>query len=486
MTTTGNVASGSTSSVTSNAVSAVRGNSSKGGEKSSSGGFGDVLSDVQNGKSNDGEKSGTGAVESAKRPTSPAATSRGGLATGATTDNGDAARQFLFEIETALESAVVDGAAESKIDYQAAGSGTPQVPATGAAVELAAVIAAAQGSQAGGVAKTNGGEHVNADALPDANGRPGSQAAFARIVSVMSGNGGAAIAAGLGGKIEAGSEAVRTVAGAVPLNSRNTPGAPKPPASTSETDDSLFHTAAAEPQAVAESALEPRQTLRAQVVRQETHFPPVMPQAPEGDGVIDAAGAGTLEGVQPVIDELATAGMRPAQQVAERIGAGIAADATFARHLAGEADPATPKPVLKVLQIQLQPADMGTVTVRMELKNEGLMVHVEASRGETAELIRNDQETLSKLLRSAGYGIDATSIRVVEGDRSGASQQFSQQGGGQPQSQSSWQSQSGASEHQRQSGRGDTGDQAGNQGGQANRNESNETSAHRSSGGLYL
>ncbi|MDH4983663.1 flagellar hook-length control protein FliK [Hyphomicrobium sp. D-2] len=485
MTTPGNVASSSAGAATVNAVSAVRGNSAKGGEQSASGGFGDVLSDVQNGNGK-GEKSGVVAADAGKRSnTATGAGARGGMAAAASSGSSDATRHFQAQIEDALESAVTDGAAEGQPQYQATAS-SAQTALAAVASELAAVIGAAQGGQANRVASSSDGDGVDAGTGTDVAARQGAQAALARIASVFNNSSGSAVASDPGNEAGMDVDAARAGAGNFAIGGRNKSGAAEAGAMPGAVADSPVDAATVAPEAIAESETAPRQTLRAQVVRQEAHFPPVMPQAPEGDGTVDAAGTATLEGVLPVVDELAMAGTRPAQQVADRIGAGIAADAVFSRHLAGEADPATPKPVLKVLQIQLQPADMGTVTVRMELKNEGLMVHVEASRSDTAELIRNDQDTLSKLLRSAGYAIDATSIRVVEGDRSGGSQQFSQQSGGQPQSQSSWQSQSGASDHQRQSGRGDSGDQAGNQGGQANRNDSNEASAHRSSGGLYL
>ncbi|KWT65860.1 hypothetical protein APY04_2707 [Hyphomicrobium sulfonivorans] len=487
MTTPGNVASSSAGAATANAVSAVRGNSTKGGEQSASGGFGDVLSDVQNGNGK-GEKSGAGAADAGKR--SNAATgagARGGIAPTAAAGSGDATRQFLAQIEDALENVVADGVAGGQPDYQQPMAGGSQTALAAAASELAAVIAAAQSGQANRAANSSDGDGTDSGATPtDVAARQGAQAALARIASVFNNSGGSAVTSDLGTEAGADVDAARLGAGNFAIGGRNKSGAAEAVAMPGTVADRPLDAAAVAPEAVAETALAPRQALRAEVMRQEAHFPPVMPQAPEGDGAVDASATGALEGVLPVVDELATAGMRPAQQVADRIGAGIEADPVFSRHMAGEADPATPKPVLKVLQIQLQPADMGTVTVRMELKNEGLMVHVEASRSDTAELIRNDQDTLSKLLRSAGYAVDATSIRVVEGDRSGTSQQFGQQSGGQPQSQSSWQSQSGASEHQRQSGRGDSGDQAGNQGGQTNRNDGNEASAHRSSGGLYL
>jgi chemotaxis protein MotD len=68
---------------------------------------------------------------------------------------------------------------------------------------------------------------------------------------------------------------------------------------------------------------------------------------------------------------------------------------------------------VKVLVIHLQPADLGTVTVRMALKADVMDVQVEAGR-RTARLIDADRETLAGLLRSAGYHVEALTVRAVE------------------------------------------------------------------------
>jgi chemotaxis protein MotD len=101
---------------------------------------------------------------------------------------------------------------------------------------------------------------------------------------------------------------------------------------------------------------------------------------------------------------------------------------------------------LRVLSIQLQPADLGTVTVRMSLKEDTLELQLEAANPETARLISKDREALSGLLRSAGYLIDGLSVQVTEPDRTTAS--AGQQGlqGTQTLLQSSTQSQSGSSQ----------------------------------------
>lgn len=111
----------------------------------------------------------------------------------------------------------------------------------------------------------------------------------------------------------------------------------------------------------------------------------------------------------------------PIAQIADSIRAELTADSEISLQWSA-ADSVTAKlgsdaPV-KVLLIQLQPVDLGTVTVRMSLKEDTLELHIEASQHETAQRLQQDQETLSKVLRSAGYLIDGAAIRVTEPDRS--------------------------------------------------------------------
>ena len=139
----------------------------------------------------------------------------------------------------------------------------------------------------------------------------------------------------------------------------------------------------------------------------------------------------------------------PVQQIADRLVADIASS--------GEARPAdgttaaptgaTPQP-LKVLTVQLNPAELGVVTVRIALKSDGLELQIETDRRETARLVDADRETLSRVLRSAGYNVETVTVRAVDpanapaavGSQHAApdgSPQQSQAGGSQPDARSS-------------------------------------------------
>ena len=125
----------------------------------------------------------------------------------------------------------------------------------------------------------------------------------------------------------------------------------------------------------------------------------------------------------------------PATQIADRIAREGAALADSMR----SADSAPVRPAasgaVKMLHIELQPVDLGTVTVRMTLKDGVLELQLDAGREETARLLQQDRDTLSSILRSAGYHVDAMTVRVAEPDRSAPAPAASPAFSGQPESQ---------------------------------------------------
>jgi hypothetical protein len=127
--------------------------------------------------------------------------------------------------------------------------------------------------------------------------------------------------------------------------------------------------------------------MKVSVARQETHFSPTMPQS-------------------------------PAMQIADRITGEIygasapevttAASSQRAAHGA-EGSSST----VKVLQLRLDPPELGALTVRMSLKQGVLALQVEATRPETAALIERDRDALIGLLRTAGYSVDGLTVQMA-------------------------------------------------------------------------
>jgi flagellar hook-length control protein FliK len=139
----------------------------------------------------------------------------------------------------------------------------------------------------------------------------------------------------------------------------------------------------------------------------------------------------------------------------------------------------------KVLHLQLQPEGLGTVTIRMSVKDQALRLDLEVGRGETAHMIQRDRDALSALLRSAGYMIDGVEVRVADAGGAGA-----QGGNGQANTPMHGGGQSGSSQpegrspgERSQDGRSERGNNAFGNG----RNGEDEQARHSArSGGVYI
>jgi chemotaxis protein MotD len=70
--------------------------------------------------------------------------------------------------------------------------------------------------------------------------------------------------------------------------------------------------------------------------------------------------------------------------------------------------------VLRVLSLQLNPVELGLVTVKMRLSGDSLEMELQVEKPETAELLKNDAEKLSGLLRASGYRPDVINIQTAE------------------------------------------------------------------------
>lgn len=440
-----------------------------GGEKEA--GFGELLSKL---KGNDEAPAGDG------RPARAAARS------------GERAGEWRPDVKT--HSVAHDG--DTVLDADAAGDaesvampeGSPQTQGMGGGTGAVNDLAAALGAAAAPV--VTGSVAPGAQGSPTAPAPQSAEAALAALEAKAQAVDNAVTAAPA--VLDAGQ---RAAASAANLGGQSLAGGKDKSADADALPAQPAIGAAAAPQA--NGATTPAPRAKATVVRQETHFAPVAPtQSPEahaatggetnkpgtGPKPVGGDAAAQVDATAPSFEGAPTIGTAPAQQIAERIATEAASTPSFTDRTATVPEQAGGKPVLKVLHISLQPVDLGTVTVRIEIKDAELTLHVEAERAETAEMIRNDQDTLSKLLRSAGYAVDAgAGIRVTDSAAAQPGQNNTQSN-----PQSSPQSHSGASDRQGQAQRGNDGSHNGNSGPQPNRNETNETSDIRAGGGVYI
>lgn len=136
-----------------------------------------------------------------------------------------------------------------------------------------------------------------------------------------------------------------------------------------------------------------------------------------GDGSASAAAqinspssqaTATVNGAASFVANLAIDGS-PAEQIAAVVRSEITGETAGA-----EVGSTTTNGTVKVLHIQLNPENLGSVTVRISLKDDVINLHLEAQRPETAHTIEREREALSAALKQAGYVVDGITAQQAD------------------------------------------------------------------------
>jgi chemotaxis protein MotD len=138
------------------------------------------------------------------------------------------------------------------------------------------------------------------------------------------------------------------------------------------------------------------ETTKVTVVQQETHLPPVTQfSAPR-------------QVANAVVAELKSSAP-PASPAAPDLGA--------ARSNA-------PDQPVKILTINLEPPDLGNVTVRLRLVGEAVSVHLAADRKDTSQMLDQQRGSIREMMQSAGYVADVAPVQhgALDGFRPGSGQ----------------------------------------------------------------
>jgi chemotaxis protein MotD len=75
---------------------------------------------------------------------------------------------------------------------------------------------------------------------------------------------------------------------------------------------------------------------------------------------------------------------------------------------------------VRSLTLQLNPADLGTVTLTVKLRQQDIELRLETESESTLRLLRRDELVLHEVLRCAGYDSDAASLQIVLKPAAGA------------------------------------------------------------------
>lgn len=139
------------------------------------------------------------------------------------------------------------------------------------------------------------------------------------------------------------------------------------------------------------------------VLSTATHFAPPARLSPIQQ--IATAVAGALPGLSPAAPGPASASLSATSDSAATGGAaGVASDsANLSQSAAGP---------VKVLNLQLEPPNLGTVTVSLNLSDGGLNVQMAASQSTTANLIDRDKNSLTDQLRDSGYSVAGVAVTL--------------------------------------------------------------------------
>lgn len=142
-------------------------------------------------------------------------------------------------------------------------------------------------------------------------------------------------------------------------------------------------------QAAASAEHPVRAATKVAVLQQETHFQPVTPQALP-------------------------------QTIADFVGTeinGLTDQAAGARPVDGAASPLDPQTggPTRVLTLRLDPPSLGTVTVKLRLTGGAVEVELTAARAETVQMLQQQRDALTDLMRSAGYSADVALVQHGRG-----------------------------------------------------------------------
>ncbi|WP_299812753.1 flagellar hook-length control protein FliK [uncultured Roseibium sp.] len=119
------------------------------------------------------------------------------------------------------------------------------------------------------------------------------------------------------------------------------------------------------------------------ILRQETHFAPNMRLSP----------------VQQVGEQIVSAMKEmPSGNGAQQTGLSARAEG----------------PVLKTLDIQLTPHELGSVKVSLRMVGDTVEVTLVASKAQTAELLKQDRQLLDQMLRVTGVKTDAITVQAAD------------------------------------------------------------------------
>ncbi|MEP3047893.1 MAG: flagellar hook-length control protein FliK [Roseibium sp.] len=134
-------------------------------------------------------------------------------------------------------------------------------------------------------------------------------------------------------------------------------------------------------------------------------------------GAIPADAADTVKVVRQETHFVPNLRLSPAQQVGQQVSSALTELPTDLGRAQSGLTAKAEGPVLKTLDIQLTPHELGTVKVSLRMVGDTVEVQLTTSRAQTAELLKQDRQMLDQMLRTTGFNADTITILAAD-DRS--------------------------------------------------------------------
>jgi chemotaxis protein MotD len=109
-------------------------------------------------------------------------------------------------------------------------------------------------------------------------------------------------------------------------------------------------------------------------------------------------------------------GPAPRPSAVEQLGKATADAALSSIPLTDAGIAVSKSPVIKVLELHLQPDDLGTITVRMQLSNGRVTLSLGVEGKDLALQIERDRDDLSKYLQATGLTLDGVDVKVLRAE----------------------------------------------------------------------
>jgi flagellar hook-length control protein FliK len=69
---------------------------------------------------------------------------------------------------------------------------------------------------------------------------------------------------------------------------------------------------------------------------------------------------------------------------------------------------------VKELDVQLNPASLGALTIQMRLNNGSLSVTIQADKSDTLKLIENERGSITNKLQSLNFSVDSLTVKASD------------------------------------------------------------------------